>query len=296
MQVVLKRLFMSKINRPPLSLSKLARFMAGKVRRRGSGGGGTGALWGRGAVRLWPSTKPVFWGDCSWVMLGGRWGWLGGDVLGVWWAEPGRPAWMGRGGERWCTAAERLERLGLDRARELAAWSRSSRVWSGRGRSGCWSCSRSRPSLAAAAQSRLRRFLGQNGALRAASATAVDCSVPASAARRSSSRVSEGWPWAWPRRDTAAGVLDHAGPTLGRAGPRWPTCALCSGAVNERRWLPLPGTPLLLAGGQDCGAGGDYHRRRAAVRGAAGRSSAVWGPLAVWGTSAAQRSLTEFLG
>jgi ribosomal protein L18E len=30
--VVLKRLFMSKINRPPLSLSKLAKFMAGKVR------------------------------------------------------------------------------------------------------------------------------------------------------------------------------------------------------------------------------------------------------------------------
>lgn len=31
-KVVLKRLFMSKINRPPLSLSKLAKFMAGKVR------------------------------------------------------------------------------------------------------------------------------------------------------------------------------------------------------------------------------------------------------------------------
>jgi large subunit ribosomal protein L18e len=31
-QVVLKRLFMSKINRPPLSLSRLARYMAGKVR------------------------------------------------------------------------------------------------------------------------------------------------------------------------------------------------------------------------------------------------------------------------
>lgn len=31
-QVVLKRLFMSKTNRPPLSLSKLAKFMAGKVR------------------------------------------------------------------------------------------------------------------------------------------------------------------------------------------------------------------------------------------------------------------------
>lgn len=30
--VVLKRLFMSKTNRPPLSLSKLAQFMAGKVR------------------------------------------------------------------------------------------------------------------------------------------------------------------------------------------------------------------------------------------------------------------------
>lgn len=30
-KVVLKRLFMSKINRPPLSLSKLAQFMAGKV-------------------------------------------------------------------------------------------------------------------------------------------------------------------------------------------------------------------------------------------------------------------------
>jgi large subunit ribosomal protein L18e len=31
-QVVLKRLFMSKINRPPLSLSKLTKFMEGKVR------------------------------------------------------------------------------------------------------------------------------------------------------------------------------------------------------------------------------------------------------------------------
>ena len=31
MQVVLKRLFMSKTNRPPLSLSKLAKFMAGKA-------------------------------------------------------------------------------------------------------------------------------------------------------------------------------------------------------------------------------------------------------------------------
>ena len=31
-KVVLKRLFMSKTNRPPLSLSKLAKFMAGKVR------------------------------------------------------------------------------------------------------------------------------------------------------------------------------------------------------------------------------------------------------------------------
>ena len=31
-KVVLKRLFMSRINRPPLSLSKLAKFMAGKVR------------------------------------------------------------------------------------------------------------------------------------------------------------------------------------------------------------------------------------------------------------------------
>lgn len=30
-EVVLKRLFMSKTNRPPLSLSKLGRFMAGKV-------------------------------------------------------------------------------------------------------------------------------------------------------------------------------------------------------------------------------------------------------------------------
>jgi ribosomal protein L18E len=30
-EVVLKRLFMSKTNRPPLSLSKLARFMSGKV-------------------------------------------------------------------------------------------------------------------------------------------------------------------------------------------------------------------------------------------------------------------------
>lgn len=32
-QVVLKRLFMSKTNRPPLSLSKLTRFMSGKVRQ-----------------------------------------------------------------------------------------------------------------------------------------------------------------------------------------------------------------------------------------------------------------------
>jgi large subunit ribosomal protein L18e len=31
-KVVLKRLFMSKINRAPLSLSKLSKFMAGKVR------------------------------------------------------------------------------------------------------------------------------------------------------------------------------------------------------------------------------------------------------------------------
>jgi ribosomal protein L18E len=31
-EVVLKRLFMSKTNRPPLSLSKLGRFMSGKVR------------------------------------------------------------------------------------------------------------------------------------------------------------------------------------------------------------------------------------------------------------------------
>lgn len=31
-KVVLKRLFMSKTNRPPLSLSKLAAFMKGKVR------------------------------------------------------------------------------------------------------------------------------------------------------------------------------------------------------------------------------------------------------------------------
>ncbi len=34
-KVVLKRLFMSKTNRPPLSLSKLAKFMAGKVRALG---------------------------------------------------------------------------------------------------------------------------------------------------------------------------------------------------------------------------------------------------------------------
>jgi ribosomal protein L18E len=33
-QVVLKRLFMSKINRPPLSLSRLAKYMAGKVSLR----------------------------------------------------------------------------------------------------------------------------------------------------------------------------------------------------------------------------------------------------------------------
>jgi hypothetical protein len=33
-QVVLKRLFMSKTNKPPLSLSKLAQFMAGKVKTR----------------------------------------------------------------------------------------------------------------------------------------------------------------------------------------------------------------------------------------------------------------------
>jgi large subunit ribosomal protein L18e len=30
-EVVLKRLYMSKINRPPLSLSKLSQFMKGKV-------------------------------------------------------------------------------------------------------------------------------------------------------------------------------------------------------------------------------------------------------------------------
>lgn len=33
-EVVLKRLFMSKINRPPLSLSKLVEFMKGKVRNQ----------------------------------------------------------------------------------------------------------------------------------------------------------------------------------------------------------------------------------------------------------------------
>ena len=33
-KVVLKRLFMSKTNRPPLSLSKLAKFMEGKVCER----------------------------------------------------------------------------------------------------------------------------------------------------------------------------------------------------------------------------------------------------------------------
>ena len=33
-KVVLKRLFMSRINRPPLSLSKLAKFMKGKVMHR----------------------------------------------------------------------------------------------------------------------------------------------------------------------------------------------------------------------------------------------------------------------
>lgn len=32
-EVVLKRLFMSKTNRPPLSLSKLTKFMSGKVRQ-----------------------------------------------------------------------------------------------------------------------------------------------------------------------------------------------------------------------------------------------------------------------
>lgn len=31
-KVILKRLFMSRTNRPPLSLSKLAHFMKGKVR------------------------------------------------------------------------------------------------------------------------------------------------------------------------------------------------------------------------------------------------------------------------
>ena len=33
-KVVLKRLFMSRTNRPPLSLSRLARFMKNKARRR----------------------------------------------------------------------------------------------------------------------------------------------------------------------------------------------------------------------------------------------------------------------
>jgi large subunit ribosomal protein L18e len=31
--VVLKRLFMSRINRPPLSISRLSKFMKGKVRQ-----------------------------------------------------------------------------------------------------------------------------------------------------------------------------------------------------------------------------------------------------------------------
>lgn len=35
-KVILKRLFMSRINRPPLSLSKLVKFMAGKVRSMGA--------------------------------------------------------------------------------------------------------------------------------------------------------------------------------------------------------------------------------------------------------------------
>ena len=35
-KVVLKRLFMSRTNRPPLSLSKLATFMKGKVRTAAS--------------------------------------------------------------------------------------------------------------------------------------------------------------------------------------------------------------------------------------------------------------------
>jgi hypothetical protein len=58
--VVLKRLFMSKTNRPPLSLSKLAKFMEGKVRGQGGGEGDAGAMvraageearWRRGARR-----------------------------------------------------------------------------------------------------------------------------------------------------------------------------------------------------------------------------------------------------
>lgn len=44
--MVLKRLFMSKTNRPPLSLSKLAKFMAGKVCGATIGDVGVGLLGG----------------------------------------------------------------------------------------------------------------------------------------------------------------------------------------------------------------------------------------------------------
>jgi ribosomal protein L18E len=53
-QVVLKRLFMSKTNRPPLSLSKLAQFMSGKVR---SGLLGRGR--GRAVVAVGPAHGPA---------------------------------------------------------------------------------------------------------------------------------------------------------------------------------------------------------------------------------------------
>jgi hypothetical protein len=59
--VVLKRLFMSKTNRPPLSLSKLAKFMEGKV---WEGGGGVFAAGLRRPGRISDSRTGVK-GYCS---------------------------------------------------------------------------------------------------------------------------------------------------------------------------------------------------------------------------------------
>jgi large subunit ribosomal protein L18e len=56
-KVVLKRLFMSKTNRPPLSLSKLSAFMKGKVRGRGGLASGWRRCSGPGEP-LSPRTAP----------------------------------------------------------------------------------------------------------------------------------------------------------------------------------------------------------------------------------------------